>query len=314
MTLQSESLTNIVPALLKAKAEFEPARKNATNPHFGSAFINLEGVLDAVESALTKHNLLLIQPTEFEDGQTVLCSQILHASGEWIGSRYPVRPVKSDPQSEGSALTYARRYTAMALLGIAPEDDDGNAASRPRQTADEPPFDTSPYEQRIDAATTPDELKTVGAELNQLRMPADAHQRLVNAGLATQGGVGRRHGCVVPLCGRVGRRPVPHVPDRRPADRPGRAAAGHRGREGRCRVNGVGVCLDRKPRTCPRCDAPRKVWTLPGFGTRIKSSCNPLRCVPTRTLALAGGPRHVTFEPAPLDDRASRPTTLLGAR
>lgn len=188
--MQSESLTNIVPALLAAKAEFQPARKNAQNPHFGSAFVNLEGVLEAVETALTKHDLLLIQPTEVVDGMTVLCSQILHSSGEWIGSRYPVRPVKSDPQAEGSALTYARRYTAMALLGIAPEDDDGNAASQPapkqgrskRAKADEPAqeFDVTPCEQMIDAAASIAELEQVAARLNAMSMPEDSHQLLLS--------------------------------------------------------------------------------------------------------------------------------------
>jgi hypothetical protein len=59
----------------------------------------------------------------------VLVTRLIHESGEWLGSRYPVHPVKADPQGEGSALTYARRYALMALVGIAPEDDDGNAAN-----------------------------------------------------------------------------------------------------------------------------------------------------------------------------------------
>jgi hypothetical protein len=91
-----------------------------------------------------------------------------------------VKGVKADPQAEGSALTYARRYALMAMVGIAPEDDDGNAASkpapRPAKKA-QPVFDTAPFETAIAAATTADELAASAAKFPK-DMPPEAHSLL----------------------------------------------------------------------------------------------------------------------------------------
>jgi len=126
--LTSESITTIMPAFIKAQANFAPALKSATNPHFKSKYVALDGVIDAVAAPLREQGIAIMQMTDIEDARTILVTRLIHSSGEWLGSRYPVHPVKADPQGEGSALTYARRYALMALVGIAPEDDDGNAA------------------------------------------------------------------------------------------------------------------------------------------------------------------------------------------
>ena len=129
--LTSESITAIMPAFIKAQGNFAPALKKAENPHFKSKFVALDGVIDAVSDALRAEGIAIMQQTDVtENGGTILISRLIHESGEWIAGRYPVHPVKSDPQGEGSALTYARRYALMALVGIAPEDDDGNAATK----------------------------------------------------------------------------------------------------------------------------------------------------------------------------------------
>jgi len=126
--LTSDSISAFMPAFLKAQAAFKPAIKDATNPHFKSKYVALDGVLEAVAKPLRDCGIAIVQQTDIEDAQTVLITRLIHESGEWIAGRYPVHPVKADPQGEGSALTYARRYALMALVGIAPEDDDGNAA------------------------------------------------------------------------------------------------------------------------------------------------------------------------------------------
>jgi hypothetical protein len=81
---------------------------------------------------LTKNGLCVTQvPTMFA-GERVLVSILMHSSGQWIRSAYPILPVKNDPQGVGSAIAYARRYSLGALVGVCPsedEDDDGNAAS-----------------------------------------------------------------------------------------------------------------------------------------------------------------------------------------
>lgn len=126
--LTSESITKIMPALIKAQGEFAPAVKAKVNPHFKSKYVPLEAVLDAIAEPLRANGIAIVQHTDILDARTVLVTRLVHESGEWIAGRYPVHPVKADPQGEGSALTYARRYALMALVGIAPEDDDGNAA------------------------------------------------------------------------------------------------------------------------------------------------------------------------------------------
>lgn len=126
--LNSESITKIMPAFIAAQGQFKPAVKDAKNPHFKSAYVTLDGAIAAVSEALRANGIALMQQTDLEEGRIILHTRLIHTSGEWLASRYPVHPVKADPQGEGSALTYARRYALMALVGIAPEDDDGNAA------------------------------------------------------------------------------------------------------------------------------------------------------------------------------------------
>lgn len=180
--LQSESITALMPALLDAQGEFKPAVKDAENPHFGSTFLSLGGVLNATAAALRGHRIAIVQLTDVDDqGRAVLLTRLVHESGEWIGARYPLNPVKNDPQAYGSALTYARRYGLMSLLGIVAEDDDGHdATEQPKQQrtreAAEPdaPFDTTPWEAKIAASSTTDELARVGSEVKATPMPDSA--------------------------------------------------------------------------------------------------------------------------------------------
>lgn len=138
--LTSETITKIMPALIKAQGDFKPAVKDAVNPAFARganpkpSYVTLAQAIDSVSEALRGNGIALVQMTDVQDGRTILETRLIHESGEWIASRYPVHPVKADPQGEGSALTYARRYALMALVGIAPEDDDGNAATKAAQT------------------------------------------------------------------------------------------------------------------------------------------------------------------------------------
>lgn len=132
MTLTSDAVANILPALIGAQAAFGKAVRSARNDHFGSAYTPLDAVLEAIVPALNAHDLVLTQHTVMSDsGVLMLTTRITHTTGEWIGSEYPVLPTKPDPQGYGSALTYARRYAVLALTGVAPadDDDDGNRAS-----------------------------------------------------------------------------------------------------------------------------------------------------------------------------------------
>lgn len=124
--------TNIYQAFIAAQKAFGPALKTSTNPHFRSRYADLSACVEAVIDALNSNGIGLIQTThECETGVTVE-TLLVHESGQTITSgRLHVPASKQDAQGYGSALTYARRYSLMAICGIAPEDDDGNRASKP---------------------------------------------------------------------------------------------------------------------------------------------------------------------------------------
>lgn len=122
---------NIYAAFVKAQQEFAPALKSSSNPHFKSKYADLAACVEAVIDALNNHGIGLVQrPIPDERGVTIE-TVFVHESGEAMnGGSMHVPASKQDPQGYGSATTYARRYGLMAACGIAPEDDDGNAASK----------------------------------------------------------------------------------------------------------------------------------------------------------------------------------------
>jgi len=127
--MQSESIAKLSEALSKAQGKIKGAAKDTANPFFKSKYADLASVWDACRDQLSTHGLSVIQTTEDSpDGATVVTT-LSHSSGEWIRGRLTLKPVKNDPQGVGSAITYARRYALAAIVGVAPEDDDGNVAS-----------------------------------------------------------------------------------------------------------------------------------------------------------------------------------------
>ena len=129
-------MKNIATALVKAQKAFGPALKTSTNPHFRSRYADLSACVEAVVDALNANGIYLLQKNyDCTDGVMVE-TVFVHESGEMLECGIVHFPaVKHDPQGYASALTYARRYSLMAACGIAPEDDDGNAASKkPKET------------------------------------------------------------------------------------------------------------------------------------------------------------------------------------
>src|SRR5574343_917876 len=124
-------MKNIASAFVKAQKAFAPALKTNTNPHFKSRYVGLDGCIEAVIDALNSNGIALLQPTHEDATGVTVETLFLHESGEILsGGKLHVPASKQDPQGYGSALTYARRYSLMAACGIAPEDDDGNAAAQ----------------------------------------------------------------------------------------------------------------------------------------------------------------------------------------
>jgi hypothetical protein len=126
-------MKEIASALVKAQKSFGPALKTSSNPHFKSKYADLAACVEAVIEGLNNNGIMLMQQChETESGVTVE-TLFIHESGETFSAgKLHVPASKNDPQGYGSALTYARRYSLMAACGIAPEDDDGNAASKPK--------------------------------------------------------------------------------------------------------------------------------------------------------------------------------------
>ena len=129
--LQSAEIGEIAAALSVAQAEINPAEKNATNPHLKNKYANISAIYDAVREVLPKHGLCVVQTMLPTDGTRAHVRTILaHKSGQWFASEC-VMPLdrQGGAQGMGSAITYARRYSLSAILGVvADEDDDGNGA------------------------------------------------------------------------------------------------------------------------------------------------------------------------------------------
>lgn len=125
----SESINELASALVKAQAEFGAVPKGSVNPFFKSKYAALPDVVQHATPILTKHGLAVSQ---FIDADDTMTTYLLHSSGQFIAHTMTMHLVKSDPQSQGSAVTYARRYSYMSALGlVADEDDDGNSGTRP---------------------------------------------------------------------------------------------------------------------------------------------------------------------------------------
>ena len=139
-SLRMGIMKNIATALVKAQRAFGPALKSSTNPHFRSKYADLSACVEAVIEGLNGAGIALIQRTSMDDTGVTVETVFVHESGEMMEcGKLHVPAAKQDPQGYGSALTYARRYSLMAACGIAPEDDDGNAATRKQaQPASEP--------------------------------------------------------------------------------------------------------------------------------------------------------------------------------
>lgn len=171
----SAELANLAPALAKAQSAVEGAVKGKVNPAFRSKYADLASVWDACREALTDNGLSVIQsPGEIADGRMAMTTMLLHASGEWVRGNLTIPLGKVDAHGYGSATTYARRFALAAFVGVAPEDDDGNAAAKAKpassrvdpnslaQKKRDGVFDTKQAE--IDACETVDELTAWGVE------------------------------------------------------------------------------------------------------------------------------------------------------
>lgn len=139
----SEAINEIAAALAKAQGEFVTVEKRKHASARGTskagkeysisyAYADISDVLAAVLPVLAKHGLSVIQPTCLNENGMYINTRLMHASGQWIESDYPVCSIQGDHQKMGGALTYSRRYALSSLVGVAADEDvDGEGAEAP---------------------------------------------------------------------------------------------------------------------------------------------------------------------------------------
>lgn len=133
MTIRtSETIINLSKALVETQKELKQPLKDAKNPFFKSEYVPLENVAEAITESATKHGLAFSQyATTTESGNVSVGTIVFHESGEYI--EFPpliLKPENTKPQSIGSAITYAKRYSLSAVFGITSDkDDDANKAN-----------------------------------------------------------------------------------------------------------------------------------------------------------------------------------------
>ena len=136
MELASEQINELAAALAKAQGEITSAIEDKTNPHFKTSYASLNSVWEACREPLSKNGLAVVQIMTGSNDQLILITTLAHSSGQWMKSVLPVTSAKATPQALGSAITYMRRYSLAALVGVAPNEDDDDA-----EEAEQPSYD-----------------------------------------------------------------------------------------------------------------------------------------------------------------------------
>jgi len=200
---KSEDISELAKALCAFQSTMVAVKKDATNPFYKSRYTTLDTIWEAIRKPLSDNGLsvtqtmgvLGVEGSPINAMETMLC----HSSGQWISGTIILNPVKNDPQGLGSSISYARRYSLSAILGIvADEDDDAEAATKPPKptstaktkptpgeadkSANEPLGDSKSQEQSLDEQIpkTKEELFAWLAEAKSWKSTAPATSFLVN--------------------------------------------------------------------------------------------------------------------------------------
>jgi len=160
----SESINELALALVSAQGEFSAVPKDSVNPFFKSNYAALPDVVKHATPILAKHGLAVSQFVSSEGDYDTLTTYLLHSSGQYISHTAKLHLVKDDPQAQGSAITYLRRYSYMSALGlVADVDDDGNLASSPAPKKEWKPTGDSKPAERLPGGITPAQSKALYA-------------------------------------------------------------------------------------------------------------------------------------------------------
>jgi hypothetical protein len=176
---RSEQINELAEALAKAQGAVDNAAKASNNPHFKTKYADLASVREAIREPFSANGLSYVQFLRWSPNVVEIETMLMHKSGQFLSDTLPMPIGKNDAQAVGSAATYGRRYSLMAIAGIAPdEDDDGNAAvassPRPsnvngnyapaRPSAPEPRRQITPAPVQVDDTPFDDELSSEARE------------------------------------------------------------------------------------------------------------------------------------------------------
>lgn len=129
----SQEIDKLAQALAKAQGVIEDAEKDCTNPHFKSKYAGLSSVRQAIRKPLAANGLAYVQTLRYDASGVEIETRLVHESGQFIGDSLRI-PCQATAQAIGSAVSYGRRYSLLAIIGLATDDDDGNSA-QPAQAA-----------------------------------------------------------------------------------------------------------------------------------------------------------------------------------
>jgi hypothetical protein len=130
MKSMSETITKIAPSLLLAQKSMGDAKKESKNPFYKSSYADLNSVREVAIPALNAQGITVLQPTVTLENKNYVQTLLLHESGEYLGSLTEIRNTKGDAQSEGSGISYARRYGLQSFLNIGAVDDDAESTMK----------------------------------------------------------------------------------------------------------------------------------------------------------------------------------------
>jgi len=132
----SEHMGDLAAALCKVQGALRPAAMNANNPFFKKRYADLNSIWDSCRDLLHKHGLSVVQTmADAASGYIAVDTLLVHTTGQWVSGRLTLPLTKADPQAAGSAITYARRYSLAAIVGIVSDEDDDAESTMPRKPA-----------------------------------------------------------------------------------------------------------------------------------------------------------------------------------
>ena len=136
---KSDDIKDLLDALSKAQGQIEGAKKDAKNPKFNSKYSDLAAVWSVARRPLYENGLSVSQWPSVEGDKVSVLTVLGHSSGQWMSDSMSMQPLREtkgqgfsvslDPHTMGKTVSYVRRYSLAAVLGIYQEDDDGNSGS-----------------------------------------------------------------------------------------------------------------------------------------------------------------------------------------